>query len=154
MCARISASVTTPWCIPPQNLVMGHCGLHSPGIDWVVKGLEQPVAWLCSRVDRWNSIFFNTIAKNKSGNSRNKRGNSRNEVQCGFWFWSALLRAICWHWHVAFIPQELYISHVSVDLGCLALFLQIWWQCEWKPSWAETLSEQNRFTPLETLKVP
>ena len=105
---------------------MGHCGLHSPGIGWVVKGLEQPVAWLCSRVDGWIPFVEHNLSKNKSGNSRNKRGNlrskrgnSRNGVQCGCWFWSALLRAVCWHWHVAFIPQELYISHVSVDLGCL-----------------------------------
>ena len=103
---------------------MGYCGLHSPGIGWVVKGLEQPVAWLCSRVDGWIPFFEHNRARNKSGNSRNKcgnlrnkRGNSRNGVQCGFWFWSALLRAICWHWHVAFIPQELYINqYVDVEI--------------------------------------
>ena len=142
---------------PTTKSCNGHCGLHSPGIGWVVKGLEQPVAWLCSRVDGWIPFLTQSRQKQKRKfpeQMRNKRGNSRNGVQCRFWFWSALPRAICWHWHVAFIPQELYISHVSVDLGCLALFLQIWWQCEWKPSWAETLSEQNRFTPLETLKVP
>ena len=103
---------------------MGHCGLHSPGIGWVVKGLEQPVAWLCSRVDGWIPFFEHNRARNKSGNSRNKcgnlrnkRGKSRNGVQCGFRFWSAQLRAICWHWPVAFIPQELYINqYVDVEI--------------------------------------
>ena len=36
---------------------MGHCGLHSPGIGWVVKGLEQPVArWDESLMIEWDVV--------------------------------------------------------------------------------------------------
>ena len=110
ICTKISPGATTPWCIAAQIHLLGHCGLHSPGIDWVVKRLE-PVAWLCSRVYGWIGTFHffeHNGPKNKRGNSRNKRGNLRNKrgnslngVQCGFWCWIALLRATCWHWRVA-----------------------------------------------------
>ena len=86
ICTNTSGRVTTPWDIVAQINALGHCGLHSPRIDWVVKC--QPVAWLCSRIYGWIG----------SRNFRNKRGNSRNGFLCVFLFWMALLRATYWHW--------------------------------------------------------
>jgi hypothetical protein len=97
---------------------MGHCGLHSPWIDWVVKGFEQPLAWFCSLVYAWIGTLKNVLnttapktnaeipGTNKRGNLRNKRGSSRVLIHA----------TICLHCHVAFIPHELYISHASVVL--------------------------------------
>ena len=119
-------------------LQLGYCGLHSPGIDWVValSNLWHGFAAV-SMGELGHSTCLSTMAPKTDaeicGTDAEIHGMESNVLFVLNMFWIALLRATCWHWHVAFVPQRFYISHASLDLGCLALSLQIWWQFESKP---------------------
>ena len=96
----------------------------------------------CRHVYRWIGTFHffeHNGAKNKRGNSGTNaeiRGTNveihgmKSSVVFGFESRCfGLLALTC----CVYIPQGFYISHASLDLGCLALLLEIWWQFESKP---------------------
>ena len=150
ICTKISARILTPWCIAAQMHLLGHSGWHSHGIDWVVKRLEQPMAWLCSRVYGWIGAFHffeHNGAKKKTRklaaqtrNLRNKRGNSRNGVKCVFLFWIALLRA---SGHLLALTCCVYTSRVLHQLCFIRSWLSSSFTTDMMAIWVQTLVSSN-----------